>query len=123
MKKKKILIIDDEEGYVALEKCRLEASGYEVISATSGNSGIQMAIEKKPDIIILDVMMPAVNGYQVCYHLKSVEKLNIPIIMVTAMGYKKDIDQAKEVGADDYIVKPYESKELVEKVARLLSKK
>lgn len=123
MKKKKVLIIDDEEGYVALEKYRLEANGYEVITSTSGDDGIKTAIEKKPDAIVLDIMMPLVNGYQVCFYLKSVEKLKTPIIMVTALGRKEDIEQAKKLGADDYIIKPYESKELVEKVARLVSKK
>lgn len=119
MKKKKVLIIDDDEGYVALEKCRLEQNGYEVISSTSGEDGIKLAIEEKPDVIILDIMMPMVNGYQVCFYLRSVEKSKSAIIMVTALDNKKAIKQAKELGADDYITKPYESKELIEKVKKI----
>lgn len=123
MGKKKILIIDDDEGYVALERLRLEASGFEVISSTDEHEGIRMAVEDKPDVIILDILMPVMNGYRICHHLRSVEKLDTPIIMITGMGQNDDIEQAKNLGADDYIIKPYESKELIEKVTKLVSKK
>lgn len=122
MKKKKVFIIDDDEGYIALEKCRLEVNGYEVLFSTSGDEGIKMVIDEQPDIILLDIKMPLVNGYQVCVYLRSMEEYRIPIIMVTAMDREEDIDLAKKLGADDYITKPYESKELLEKVARLLLK-
>lgn len=118
--KKTILIIDDEEDIRALVRIRLEMSGYNVIEAGTGQQGIKIAREKRPDLILLDIMMPTVNGYQVCWYIKTVEKIHVPIIMLTALSEPRDVKQAEELGADDYIMKPYHSSELLEKIKRLL---
>lgn len=115
-----ILIIDDDEGIQAIVRARLESNGYSVISALDGHQGLKIVREKKPDLILLDVLLPTINGFQVCWYIKSVEKIDIPIIMLTALNEPRDVKQAKELGADDYIKKPYHSSELLEKVKRFL---
>lgn len=120
---KKILIIDDEEDFCYFVKKNLEAiSNFEIITATRGKKGIQLARKKKPDLILLDIMMPGIDGLEVLKRLKKSEKTqNIPVIMLTA----KDEDESKvrALGSfcDDYIVKPVENVVLKGKIHKVLS--
>jgi len=118
---KKILIIDDEPQLVELLKIRLEANDYEVLVAADGQEGLKAARSKKPDLIILDLMLPKVDGFTVCRMLKFDEKYkNIPIIMFTARAQDSDKRLGKEVGADDYVTKPFDPQVLLDKISKLL---
>ncbi len=117
--KKRILIVDDERDLVETITFRLEASGYEVLAAYDGAEGLEKARTEKPDIILLDVMMPKMDGYQVCRMLKFDEEFkNIPIIMLTARGQDMDKKTGTDVGADGYITKPFDSKMLMEEIKK-----
>ena len=119
--KKKILIVDDETDMVEMETMRLKASGYEVAAAYDAHSGLKKAREWAPDLIILDVMLPEMDGYQVCYALKKDTKCHgIPIILVSAVDRKYDTDLGQKVGADFYFTKPFEPSALLEKVKELI---
>ena len=123
MPKKRILIVDDEVDLVELVKLRLEANGYEVMVAGDGQSGLDKARTEKPDLIVLDVMLPKIDGYKVCRMLKFDEKYrHIPIIMFTARAQESDRKTGEQVGADAYITKPFEPEALLSKMADLLSK-
>ena len=105
----KILIVDDEKDIVEALSFMLQAKGYEIISAYDGEEGLKLAKEEKPDLIILDVMMPKINGYKICRLLKYDAKYkNIPIIMVTARSQDNDKLIGEETGANEYITKPFE---------------
>ncbi len=122
MTKKKILVVDDVQETLLALKIRLEYAGYEVKSATDGEMGLKMAREINPNLIILDVMLPKIDGFSVCRLLKFDEEYeHIPIIMLTAKGQEKDRSTGQEVGADLYLVKPYNAKELLEHVNRMTS--
>ena len=123
MTKQKILIIDDEPDMVYAVQMRLETSGYQVVTALDGNEGLEKARKENPDLIILDVMLPNLDGYKISRMLKFDEKYkNIPIIMFTARGQRDDIKLGYEVGVDVYLVKPFEWKVLLEEINRLLDK-
>ena len=123
MDKKKILIVDDEKEMVEMEAMRLEASGYQVLTAFDGESGIQMAQKEKPDIILLDIMLPKLDGYLVCAKLKRDSHcVDIPIILLTAVDHNYDPDLGRKVGADFYIMKPFEPKTLLAKIKELIKK-
>lgn len=124
MVSEKILIVDDEADLVETLTFRLEAAGYKAISAHDGLEGLNVARAEKPDLIILDVMMPKMDGYQVCRLLKFDQNMkNIPIIMLTARGQEQDKQTGGQVGADVYMTKPFDSKILISKVEELLKKK
>lgn len=117
----KILIVDDELHIVELLKYNLETNGYKVVYALNGKEGIASAIEKKPDLILLDVMLPEMDGFDVCKEVKknkSIEK--VPIIMLTAKGEEFDKILGLELGADDYITKPFSVRELMARVKVVL---
>ena len=118
----KILIIEDNVDLVATLRLRLEATGYEVFSAPDGVHGLKEVGLIKPDLIILDVMMPYMNGYKVCETLKKEEAFKkIPIIILTARVQEYDKFIAQNVGADAYIPKPFDSHELMEIIKKLLA--
>ena len=116
----KILIVEDEEAIADLEKDYLEMSGYEVIIENDGMKGLQSAMNTNVDLIILDLMLPGMDGYDICRQLR--EEKNIPIIMVSAK--KDDIDKVRGLGlgADDYMTKPFSPSELVARVKAHLSR-
>jgi two-component system, OmpR family, alkaline phosphatase synthesis response regulator PhoP len=117
----KILIVDDELHIVELLKYNLETNGYKVVYALNGKEGIALAIEKKPDLILLDVMLPEMDGFDVCKEVKknkSIEK--VPIIMLTAKSEEFDKILGLELGADDYITKPFSLRELMARVRAVL---
>ena len=119
--KKKILVVDDERDLVETLVFRLEALGYAVLTAYNGQEGLDKARTEKPDLILLDVMMPVMDGYQVCRMLKFDEEFkSIPIIMLTARGQDKDKKTGSDVGADDYVTKPFDSADLTARIKKFL---
>lgn len=111
---KKILIIEDERSIAELQADYLELAGFKATIAVSGKEGLEYALKETYDLILLDLMLPEINGFEICEQLRA--KLDIPILMVTAR--KEDIDKIKgfDRGADDYIVKPFNPNELVARV-------
>jgi len=120
---KRILLVDDEAGLVELMKLRLEADNYEVITGYDGQEALEKARKEKPDLIILDLMLPKMDGYKVCGLLKKDARYSkIPIIMFTARAEEEDKKAGEEVEADAYIIKPFEPKLLLEKIKELLKR-
>ena len=120
--KGKILVVDDVKENVALLEAILAAAGFEVSKAYGGKEAIETAKRERPDLVLLDVMMPEMDGNQVCGVLrKNADTASVPIIMVTAKDKDCDIVRSLETGADDYIVKPVAKKDLLIKVDNLLS--
>lgn len=118
---KKILIVDDEKDLVEILTFRLEAAGYDVVSAQNGQEGLEKAKSEKPDLVLLDVMMPKMDGYQVCRALKLDGKYKkVPIIILTAKVEEGDKRTGETVGADGYITKPFDSGELLAKIKELI---
>jgi len=118
---KKILLVDDEKDLVETLAFRLEASDYEVVKAHDGQDGLDKARSVHPDLIILDLMLPKMDGYKVCRMLKFDEKFKkIPIILFTARAQESDKKMGEEVGADVYITKPFEAPVLLAKIKELL---
>ncbi len=111
--KKTILIIDDEAGLRNLLKFRLVSFGFDVLMSEDGYAGIELAKAKKPDIIILDIMMPYFNGIEVCKKLKCDYKTkDIPIIFLSVLAQKEDIELGKQAGGDFFLTKPYDPEKL-----------
>ena len=115
---KKILIVEDEKDMVTGLKFNLEARDYNVIVAYDGETGYQKALTEKPDLVILDIMLPKLNGYEVCKSLKK-EIPDLPIIMLTAKSQESEIVTGLELGADDYITKPFSVLELLARIKAL----
>lgn len=121
MEKKRILFVDDERDLVETVSFRLEAMGYEVISAYDGMEALTRARGEKPDLIILDLMLPKMDGYKVCGLLKKDARYaKIPIIMFTARATEEDKKLGQELGADAYITKPFEPQVLLAKIEELI---
>lgn len=119
--KKRILVVEDEPQIRMGLKMRLERSNYEVLEAEDGVAGLSLARSEKPDLIILDIMLPKMDGYQMARMLKFDEKFkSIPIIMLTARSQQTDRDTGQAVGADAYVTKPYKSEELLATIAKFL---
>ncbi len=118
---KKILVVDDETDIIQLVTARLKAAKFEVISALDGLAGLELAQKEKPDLIILDLMLPKMDGYTVCGLLKhDFNFKEIPIILFTARDQASDKAKGQEVQADAYITKPFEPETLINKVNELL---
>ena len=115
---KTALIIEDDGNIAELLRLYLEKDGFEVSIAADGGTGVQMALEQEPSLILLDIMLPVLDGWQVCAKVR--EKSKTPIIMLTAKGETHDKINGLEMGADDYIVKPFEVKELLARVHAVL---
>ncbi len=123
MVKKKILVVDDEPEMVKFMRMRLEASGYEVLEAYNGKEALEKAHKEKPDLVILDIMMPELDGFGVCRKLKiDSEYKSTPIIMLTIKFQPNDIKFAEAMGADAYITKPFDDSMLLEKIEDLIGK-
>lgn len=121
MTAKRILVVDDERELVMAVQIRLKQAGYEVLTACDGQEALDKAHQEKPDLIILDLMLPKMDGYKVCGLLKSDSRYaKIPIIIFTAKVQEEDIKIGKEVGADEYITKPFEHQVLLDKIKELL---
>jgi len=119
---KRILIVDDEDGIVKLVQMYLEYHHYEVLSASDGQEGLDKAKSDRPDLIILDLMLPRMNGYKVCGLLKKDSRYaKIPIILFSAKTQEKDIKLGHEVGADAYLTKPFDPEILLSKIKELIN--
>ncbi len=118
--KKTILVVDDEIAIRGLLNVNLTKEGYNVIEATDGIEAIEVAAEKKPDLILLDVMLPKLDGLSVCKRIKNI--MNVPILMVTARDEEVDKILGLELGADDYVTKPFSLRELVARIKANLRK-
>ena len=116
--KARILVVDDEPRYVRTIKLNLEASGHEVLTAQNGQSAVEIAADEAPDLILLDIRMPVLNGYEVCQSIR--EFSAVPIIMLTALADDSDKVKGLDVGADDYITKPFSAEELLARVRAAL---
>ena len=114
----KILIIEDEEGIIHLLNLYLKDAGYDVVVAKDGADGLALHARLHPDLVILDIMLPALDGFEVCRRIRSWS--NTPILMLTARGDEEDRIQGLDLGADDYLVKPFSPRELVSRVRAIL---
>jgi two-component system alkaline phosphatase synthesis response regulator PhoP len=124
MAKQKILIVDDEEDILELLRFNLTREGYRVIPATTGEETLRLANTEAPDLILLDLMLPGIDGLAVAKRLKNEDKTrDIPIIMLTAKGEEADIVTGLELGADDYITKPFSPRVLVARVRSVLRRR
>jgi len=122
--KQRILVVDDEPDLLELIEVNLKAAGYEVLSASNGKEGLQMARQTMPELIVLDVMLPELGGLEVCKALRRDPATGgIPILMLTARATEIDRVLGLELGADDYVTKPFSTRELVLRVKNLLRRK
>jgi len=118
---KKILLVDDEPHIITMLENRMKHAGYEVITACDGQDALTKAQKEKPDLIILDLMLPKLDGYKVCRMLKFDEKYkHIPIIMLSARAQEADKKMGETVGADGFVTKPFEPQVLLGKIKDLL---
>ena len=121
MVKKKILIIEDEPDAAEFLKMHLEKNGYDVLCAFDGKEGYRLARTRAPDLILLDLMLPEVDGFWVCGMIKNnIKFAGIPIIVLTARSADIDMEVAKKCGADDYVIKPFEFKDLLTKIKNIV---
>ncbi|MFW6387133.1 MAG: response regulator transcription factor [Thermodesulfobacteriota bacterium] len=119
--KKSILIVEDEEDILALIHYNLTREGYKVLTATSGEQGVKLACEHQPDLVVLDLMLPGIDGLQVCRELKQRESTrHIAVIMLTAKGEEADIVTGLELGASDYVTKPFSPRVLLARIKAVL---
>jgi len=121
MAKGRILVVDDEIYIVHILDFSLGMEGYEVVTALDGEQALEKVKTEKPDLIVLDIMMPKLDGYEVCKNIKSsASTQHIPVILLSAKGRNVDQKLGFDVGADDYITKPFSPRKLVERINQLL---
>jgi DNA-binding response OmpR family regulator len=116
---KTILVIEDDIIILRGLQDNLEYEGYDVFTETNGEKGLQLALEKKPDLILLDIMLPGMSGYEICRKLKK-ERSDLPIIMITARGSEMDKVSGLDIGADDYVTKPFSIPELMARIRAVI---
>jgi DNA-binding response OmpR family regulator len=118
-----VLVADDDRDVQNLVRFRLEREGVRVVTASDGEAALQLAREQRPDVCVLDVMMPKLNGFEVLKELRDDEATaGIRVILLTARSGESDVDQAFDVGADDYVTKPFNPQELRQRVRAQLSR-
>jgi twitching motility two-component system response regulator PilG len=121
-RRNKILVVEDEESLLKLESILLTSKGYKVTAVTEGNAALTEFARERPDLVILDVMLPGIDGYEICRRIKEdPDNSSIPIIMLTARKNTKDMDRGLQAGAAAYITKPFKSANLVGTIERLLA--
>ncbi len=121
---KKILVIEDDPPTLRLITYTLQQEGYRVLTATNGLTGIRKAQNENPDLILLDVMLPGIDGFEICHRLRTeTQTAGLPIILVSAKAQEIDKTVGLKVGADDYISKPWQRSELTAKIADILERK
>jgi len=117
-----VLIVEDDPTMLRGLKDNFEFKGYSVMTATDGERGLELALDRRPDLIVLDIMLPEINGYEVCRLLRR-EGIETPIIMLTAKGQESDIVLGLELGADDYVTKPFSIRELLARANAFLRRR
>ena len=123
MSKKKILIVEDEESLLKLESILLTSKGYEVKGVSNGQAALDALAEDLPDLVLLDIMLPEIDGFEVCRRIKANSATrHIPVIMLTAKKSREDMARGETVGADWYITKPFKSAMVIETIQRFLAK-
>jgi two-component system alkaline phosphatase synthesis response regulator PhoP len=121
---RKVLVVDDEEDILELLDYNLSKEGFRVLRVTSGEKALELARTERPDLIVLDLMLPGLDGLEVCKHLKSErETADIPIVMLTAKGEEADIVLGLEMGAEDYVTKPFSPRVLAARVRAVLRRR
>lgn len=123
MAKQKILIVEDEESLLKLESILLTSKGYDVRGVSNGQEALEAIEEEKPDLVLLDIMLSEIDGFEVCQRIKENPKTrDIPVIMLTAKKSREDMARGEKVGADWYITKPFKSVMVIETIQRFLAK-
>lgn len=123
MAKKKILVVEDEESLLKLESILLTSKGYDVRGVPNGQAALDAIAEEKPDLVLLDIMLPEIDGFEVCRRIKNdVATRDIPVVMLTAKKTRDDMARGEKVGADWYITKPFKSAMVIETIQRFLGK-
>jgi two-component system, OmpR family, alkaline phosphatase synthesis response regulator PhoP len=121
--RKRILVVDDEIYIVHILEFSLTMEGYEVVTASDGEEALRRIAEDRPDLVVLDIMMPKLDGYEVCRRIRGEDETKLlPVILLSAKGRPVDREVGLEVGADDYIVKPFSPRRLLEKIRELLDR-
>ena len=122
MAKQKILIVEDEESLLKLESILLTSKGYDVRGVSNGQLALDAIEEERPDLVLLDIMLPEIDGFEVCQRIKdNPETKDIPVIMLTAKKSREDMARGEKVGADWYITKPFKSAMVIETIQRFLN--
>ena len=117
----RILIVEDEPDVLLLLENRVRGAGHDVVSATNGEEGLTLVATEKPDLVVLDWMMPRRDGIDVCEEFRASDPDHqIKVLMLTARSQQSDVDRAMAAGADDYIVKPFSSRDLIERIQALI---
>ncbi len=123
MGKKKILIVEDEESLLKLESILLTSKGYEVKGVANGRAALDAIAAEAPDLVLLDIMLPEIDGFEVCQRIKeNPATAKIPVIMLTAKKSREDMARGEKVGADWYITKPFKSAMVIETIQRFLNR-
>ena len=123
MDRKRILVVDDEIYIVHILEFTLTMEGYEVLTAADGEEALRRLEQDRPDLVVLDIMMPKVDGYEVLRRIRADEEFRqLPVILLSAKGRPVDRETGLEIGADDYIVKPFSPRRLLEKIQDLLER-
>ena len=121
MTKKRILVVEDEESLLKLESILFTSKGYDVTGARDGRSALEAIERDRPDLVVLDIMLPDLDGFEVCRLIKeNPEHGALPVIMLTAKKSSKDLQRGREAGADAYITKPFKSAKVIEVIEQLL---
>ena len=121
---KRILVIEDDPATLRLITYTLQQENYQVLTATNGLAGIRKAQKENPDLILLDVMLPGIDGFEICHRLKTeAQTTGLPILLISAKAQETDKTAGLKAGADDYISKPWERSELTARIADILSQK
>lgn len=119
--KKTIFVVEDEESLLKLESILLTSKGFEVIGAANGSIALDILAKEKVDLVLLDIMLPEIDGFEVCRRIKNnPETRNLPVIMLTAKKSQEDLSRGDEVGADWYVTKPFKSAKVIETIERFL---
>ncbi len=121
MKKNRILVVEDEESLLKLESILLSSKGYNVTGVMDGKSALEEVMARRPDLVILDIMLPEIDGFEVCRRIKENPATStIPVVMLTAKKNSLDVARGTEVGADAYLTKPFKSAKVIEVIEELL---
>ena len=124
IEQQRILLVDDHQTVFRLLEAIVRIKGYELIYAESGQQGIVMARQEQPDMILLDVMMPDIDGFKVCQYLKeNADTKDIPIMFLTARGAEGDLEMGRKAGADGFMTKPFQTIEVLKQIERLLAER